>query len=89
MLCKKFCECKKLKSSNISVEMFQIIVCLLYRVILGRNFNVNFLRLLNEINLLLNEFDPLLILYSYRFVPRKRKFFFITDTLLTDTKVYL
>ena len=64
------------------MEMFQIIVCLLiYLVILGGNFNVNFLGLLNETNLLLNEFDPLLILYSYRFAPRKRKVF-ITDALL-------
>ena len=40
-----------------------MIVCLLiYLVILGGNFNVNFLGLLNETNLLLNEFDPLLIL---------------------------
>ena len=64
------------------MEMFQIIVCLLiYLVILGGNFNVNFLGLLNETNLLLNEFDLLLILYSYRFAPRKRKVF-ITDTVL-------
>ena len=54
----------------------QRIVCLfIYLVILGGNFNLNFLGLLNEKNLLLNEFDPLLILYSYRFVPRKRTFF--------------
>ena len=40
-LCKKFCEWKKLKSSNISGKMFQIFVCLfIFLVILGENFNV-------------------------------------------------
>ena len=70
--------CKKLKSSNILGEMFQIFVCLFtYLVILDENFNVIiFFGLLNETNLLLNEFDFLLILYGYQFVPRKQKFFF-------------